>query len=249
MTESDYYGIIRDEKEISGKKLKEGGEVYNIDNAWLNALFSLGARDKDQVKAAFEEIVGKYREPNRSYHTYDSHMLWTFTEWEDLEEETFWEDLGDQVNQNIIFVALILHDVIYDSSRTDNEQRSADYAYELLKRLGVSEKYCVEVRDIIVVTDHKTAPSSIEGQVLADLDLLILGSSWAVFCDYERAIRMEYAQYDDSAYVKGRIEFLKSMLAKDSLFYTTRFRDFYEGSARRNMRALVGLLEAHGILE
>ena len=82
-------------------------------------------------------------------------------------------------------LAAWLHDVIYDSRASDNEERSAEYAHNVLKRLGVSRDVREEVARLILLTrTHETSPDDTDGQILLDADLAILGEDEAAYDAY-----------------------------------------------------------------
>mgnify|MGYP001154673131 CR=1 FL=1 len=53
---------------------------------------------------------------------------------------------------------------------------------------------------------------------------------------YARAIRREYAQFDDATYSKGRAAALQRLLSSRTLYRTPQFRAKYEQQARANLR-------------
>jgi predicted metal-dependent HD superfamily phosphohydrolase len=72
-----------------------------------------------KAHCTFEEVREKYAQSGRFYHTLDH-----------IENglETV-ERLGSHArNQNAVKLAAWLHDVVYESRATDNEERSADHA-------------------------------------------------------------------------------------------------------------------------
>src|SRR5262249_36909343 len=76
---------------------------------------------------AFAALVKQYASPGRYYHTLD-HI----------------RQVIDTINQlrniasdlTVVLLAGWFHDVIYDPRAKDNEELSADYAREVLERLG-----------------------------------------------------------------------------------------------------------------
>ncbi|MEI7688399.1 MAG: hypothetical protein WCL32_25610, partial [Planctomycetota bacterium] len=74
------------------------------------------AVDPIQARPAFDEVSYRYSEPGRFYHTSDHVQAVLGTV----------ESLGSSAqNLNAVKLAVWLHDVIYDSKASDNEERSA----------------------------------------------------------------------------------------------------------------------------
>ena len=87
------------------------------------------AVDPSLADRAFEDVCRHYAGPGRFYHTLDHvrNVLETV------------ESLGSQArNLNAVKLATWLHDVIYDSKASDNEERSADYAERLCENFSIS---------------------------------------------------------------------------------------------------------------
>ena len=96
---------------------------------WHNLLCAW-AETPSLADEVFEDIRRHYAVPGRFYHTLDhvGAMLDTV------------ESLGSHArNLNAVTLATWLHDVIYDSKASDNEERSAEYAERLCERLAIPE--------------------------------------------------------------------------------------------------------------
>ena len=88
------------------------------------------AVDHRLADRAFEDVCKHYAEPDRHYHTLE-HVRQVL--------ETV-DVLGSHArNLNAVKLAAWLHDVIYDSRASDNEERSADYAERLCEHLCVPD--------------------------------------------------------------------------------------------------------------
>ena len=72
-------------------------------------------------------------------------------------------------------------------------------------------------------------------QLIADIDLSILGKPLEEFDAYERAIRREYAHVIEHDFAAGRARFLRGLLARPRIYATEAFARRYEDSARRNL--------------
>src|SRR5262249_11711100 len=137
------------------------------------------------VIATFGEMVARYAEPQRHYHTLD-HVL------EVLGEIDALVDLASDAAP--VRFAGFLHDVVYDPTRHDNEAVSAQFAREMLARLSVPEAAIDETARLIELTaGHAVGATDRNGAVLADADLAILAAAPARYERYARGVRMEYS--------------------------------------------------------
>ena len=172
---------------------------------------------------AFEEISRHYASPGRFYHTLD-HI----------------RDVVDRVethaahtrNLNAVKLAAWLHDVIYDSRASDNEELSAAYAQELCKKLSIPDGPLVA--SLILKTKTHDAGNDPDAQVLTDADLAILGTSDWAYRDYADKIRQEYAWVPENDYRLGRTRALQRFLARPKIFHLL---EDLEEPARRNTMA------------
>lgn len=143
--------------------------------------------------------------------------------------------------------AIWLHDAVYDSRRSDNEEQSALLAAEMLldradpQRL---ERIAAMIRATATHTlpDFDDAENARDAALFLDMDLAILGAPAADFDAYEEAIRREYDWVDEAGWRKGRAAVLERFLARKHIFHTAAFRQRFAAQARSNVkRSLAGL--------
>jgi predicted metal-dependent HD superfamily phosphohydrolase len=177
-------------------------------------------------------VVAAWSEPHRHYHTLE-HL----SECLQLVDEPAVHALLERPAE--VEAALLFHDLIYDTTRSDNEERSADEAVQLLEAVGgIAPEVCARIAALIRSTKSHVA-SSPDGAVLLDLDLAILGASPARFAAYEAQIRQEYVWVPDDAYAAGRGRVLAGFAARPRLYTTPLLHDRLERQARANLsRAL-----------
>jgi predicted metal-dependent HD superfamily phosphohydrolase len=181
----------------------------------------------------FGELEAAYRAPGRHYHDL-RHVHHCLKEAQLVSDRL--------VDPTTVIAAIFYHDAVYDPTRSDNEERSADLAEGHLRALGKSRAFIVEVRELILDTRHQVSPESNDGQYLVDIDLAILGAPAAEFDGYERAIRQEYAHVPEDAFRAGRAKILQSFVDRPRIYGTDVFHDRYEGAARANLaRSLAAL--------
>src|SRR5690349_19345215 len=147
---------------------------------WLGLVQPFGAEETAAL-GVFDKIVAAYSEPGRFYHTLGHiwHVLKTTRELQKLAH-----------NWPVVQFAAWFHDVIYDSQAKDNEEKSAEYARQVLQKLNIPPKIIDLTANLIICTKaHRAEPGDIDAQILLDADLAILGSSPESYQKYTKAIR------------------------------------------------------------
>jgi predicted metal-dependent HD superfamily phosphohydrolase len=191
-------------------------------------LLGAWAVERALADRTFEEIRGHYAEPGRFYHTLD-HV-------HDVLDTV--EFLGTSaLNLNAVRLAAWLHDVIYDSRATDNEERSADYAERLCRELSVPEGRVVAA--LILKTKGHDAGHDPDAQVLLDADLAVLGADESAYRKYAEQIRLEYAWVPEADYRAARRQVLTNFLTRPRIYH---FLSDLEEPARRNIAAEIARL-------
>jgi predicted metal-dependent HD superfamily phosphohydrolase len=208
--------------------------MTHIDH-WVETWSELGVSDSPALRRLHGDVLRRYSESHRHYHT-AQHLAECFEKVRDI------ICLAERPAE--VIVGLWFHDVIYDTRRHDNEERSADWAGDAARELGASAESAQRIHGLIMFTRHAAAPVGIDAQVLVDADLSILGAEPARFQEYETQVRREYGWVPDAMFWPGRARILKELLGRPHLFCTPRFRERYEARARRNLqRSLVDLEE------
>lgn len=194
---------------------------------WYDLLQSW-AVNPTQADQKFDDISHAYAGPGRFYHTLD-HVLAVLGTVEDL--------AANAKNLDAVKLAAWLHDVIYDSKASDNEERSAEYAVRLCQEISIPEGQ--RVATLIRRTKTHDAGGDVDAQVLLDADLAILGASECDYRAYAENIRRECAWVPDEDYRAGRRKLLEMFLARPTIFH---FLGQHEEPARRNMDAEIDRL-------
>jgi predicted metal-dependent HD superfamily phosphohydrolase len=182
------------------------------------------AVDPSQADRTFEELREHYAEPCRFYHTLNhiGAML-----------ETVASLASFARNLNAVTLAVWLHDVIYDSQASDNEERSAEYAGQLCEKLSIPGGRVVAFL-ILKTKTHEAGDDDTDSQVLIDADLAILGASESAYRAYAEKIRQEYAWVPEPDYRIGRRQVLERFLTRPRVFHLLAHQ---EKPARRNIAA------------
>lgn len=201
-------------------------DINFLKRQWDN-LSSFYTSDKSLKNNLFQIIRKKYSEKSRFYHNL-SHVSMLLFLYESLSNQT--------QNHHVIEFSIWLHDVIYDTKRTDNESESAKMASEILAKLNVNTGAIELVKDLILATtDHNGRSLSSDAKLFLDMDLAILGMDEEIYKIYSQAIRKEYAWVSESAYRKGRTQVLQSFLERDRIYFTDEMKAKYEEQARKNI--------------
>ena len=201
---------------------------------WVKTWCELGARDSPELRRLHDDVLGRYSEPHRHYHTYQ-HLAECFEKVQDI------ISLAEHPAE--VNIALWFHDVIYDTQRRDNEERSADWARSAAEEFGAGAESAQRIYNLIMFTRHAAEPVGIDAQVLVDADLSILGTRPARFQEYEAQVRSEYGWVPDTMFRSNRAKILKEFQGRRHLYSTAHFRETYEAQARRNIQHSLENLE------
>lgn len=191
---------------------------------WHSAWQEAGASHPDDI--TFHRILTCYSEPHRKYHTVQ-HLRECFAHLEQL------RSIADRPVE--VELALWFHDAIYNTSRKDNEIRSARWARDTALSSDLPMETAERIYDLVLVTKHNESPVGGDAEVLVDVDLGILGSEPNRFDEYEDQIREEYSWVPRPLYRIERRKILQGFGNRQFIYYTTRFRELYEAQARDNI--------------
>lgn len=176
----------------------------------------------------WSEISTNYSKSSRYYHNLE-HL-------EDLHSQLTNEKSKIE-NWQVILFTLFYHDIVYKSTKKDNEEKSAELALKRMTQIGVNKKHIKLCFDQIIATKtHEPNPNS-DTNFFTDADLSILGRESSQYKIYCKNIRKEYSIYSDFLYNKGRKKVINHFLSMDSIFKTDEFNSQYERQARKNLKA------------
>jgi len=146
-------------------------------------------------------------------------------------------------NSYTVLMALLFHDIVYDPEAhrpLANETASWKLAEQLC---SFKELESAVIKSHILHTSHNyTGDKDADTDYVCDIDMAILGYSDSEFNHYEANIRREYAFASDAQYQTGRVNFLKTLSAKERIFNTDYFYKKYEASAKANIARLINQL-------
>lgn len=189
-------------------------------------------------KTTKAELCALYRAPDRHYHGL-SHI------------EALLALVGEHraalADPEAVEAAIWFHDAIYDSTRKDNELKSAELAVAQLSGKVEPERLqriakMIEATATHRVPDFADEAARQDAALFLDMDLSILGAPAAEFDAYEQAVRQEYGWVDEQRWRAGRAAVLKKFLTRPHIFHTEIFRGSHERQARENIARSIARL-------
>lgn len=151
----------------------------------------------DAVRA---EVIAALTAPTRHWHGLTHHAL--------MLEAVARDAPGPAARRRLIW-ATLLHDLVYDATATDNEERSADRARALVP----AEDRDAVAAMILATKRHDLAVADAETRILLTADLSVLWSDPDLYAFYAQGIRAEYAHVPAAAYRTGRAAVLTHLEA------------------------------------
>ncbi|WP_047790533.1 HD domain-containing protein [Tenacibaculum mesophilum] len=203
-----------------------------LKNTFLNLLATY-SNDNSFNILLWQEIEEHYTSKKRHYHTLEhlENLLFQLT------------PIRTKISSwNTILFTLFYHDVIYNSLKNNNEEKSAELAAKRMNQLSIPNKVIENCFSQILATkSHKTSENS-DTNYFTDADLSILGQSWEVYTQYYKNVRKEYAVYPNIIYNSGRKKALLHFLTMENIFKTEYFYQKFEETARKNIQKEIELL-------
>lgn len=176
----------------------------------------LTERQKPQADFILDETLQAYADEARAYHTL-THIADCLQKLEPYKDRSDYREL---------WLALLWHDLVYDTHATDNEEQSADRASDYMWLLGLSKRWTVS-RLILATKTHK--PEQEDEALVCDIDMSILAEDAEVYDAYSEGIAKEYGWVDAEAYRTGRARVLETLMGDGQVF---RHPDFVHLSAK-----------------
>jgi predicted metal-dependent HD superfamily phosphohydrolase len=178
-----------------------------------------------------DELVRAYSAPDRHYHNL-AHI--------EAMLALMGEHAGVLSDPTSVEAAIWFHDVVYDTHRHDNEDRSAELAAERLAGL-LSPDRIERIASMIRATADHVVPESFDEAVrrdcalFLDMDLGVLGGTPDEFATYEEAVRREYGWVPEALWTEGRRKVVAGFLARPAIYASPPFRASHEMAARENL--------------
>ena len=188
--------------------------------------------DPGSVFAAGADLLRRWGEPHRRYHT-TTHLVELFWALEEVEEGGELDAREGALGR----VAAWVHDAVYAvPDPGDNESRSAALGVEVLQRIGFRDEDVAVVDALVRASERHELP--VGGGLAAafhDADLWVLAAPADRFDGYCQQVREEYAMVPDAAYRQGRSDILRPFLERDRIYATRLGHAAWEPRARANL--------------
>ena len=206
-----------------------------LQNKWRR-LLKLFEIDENIINQTFIEIATVYECQGRYYHNL-KHIKEVLEIIENLYSKY-------KLDASLQFAAWF-HDIVYDTQAHNNEEKSAEYARNLLSLLNIPSSTIDNTCRLILTTKHhKASKDDLESQILLDADLAILGCNPKRYCEYMLGIRQEYGWAPEKEYSTKRSEVLQKFLERARIFSTLELYQQLELIARNNIKAEIIALES-----
>ena len=212
----------------------------HIDDALLSSLNARWAQVMPDHPEMGAELIRRYAEPHRRYHTLD-HLESVLSRVDELASGR--EDLY------LVRLAAWFHDAIYDMPPREltNEEASARLAIRTLARAGLEQEDLTQVARLVRLTEsHVPGSRDREGELLCDADLAILAAPPAAYEAYVRDVREEYAWVPDQQFLAGRLQVLTNLAGRE-LFRTGKGRRLIPAARANLEREMAALIERLGV--
>jgi predicted metal-dependent HD superfamily phosphohydrolase len=193
------------------------------------------AGDSETSRTEWASLVDAWSQPHRRYHDL-AHLAAVLGVVAQLE--------ASATDPAAVRLAAWYHDVVYDPTRTDNEQVSAERALAGLRGLVPDERRAEVERLVLLTAGHDPAPDDVNGAVLCDADLAVLAGPPQAYAAYASAVREEYAHLSDDDFIRGRIAVLEHLVSLPALYRTPEAADQWTATAAANLTAELSLLRA-----
>ena len=192
--------------------------------------------DESLASKFWSEIEENYSNRKRHYHT--------LTHLENLLQ--ILTPIKAKINDwDTLLFTLFYHDVVYNATKSDNEEKSAELAVSRMKTIGVADNRDnrIEKCQTLILATKKHLPSTdSDTNYFTDADLSVLGQDWETYNNYYKNVRKEYAIYPNILYNVGRKKVLKHFLAMDRIYKTDYFYHEFEQKAKENLERELRLL-------
>jgi predicted metal-dependent HD superfamily phosphohydrolase len=193
------------------------------------------AGDSPVSRTEWAALVAAWSEPHRRYHGL-AHLAAVLGLVGQLSDAA--------ADPAAVRLAAWYHDAVYDPTRSDNEQVSAQRARAGLRGLVPDERIHAVERLVLLTAGHDPEPGDADGAVLCDADLAVLASPPDAYASYASAVRAEYGHLSDEAFTAGRTAVLERLLALPALYRLPAVAAEWTPRAQANVTAELALLRS-----
>lgn len=180
------------------------------------------------------DLMTCWNEPQRRYHN-ETHLRSVLRAVDALEAD------GETFDSTAVRLAAWLHAAVFDPAGSENNEKSALLAERRLDPAAPVEEVARLIR---LMGGHRVDVGDLNGAVLSDADLAVLGADPETYDTYAADVRHEFAHVPGERFVAGRVAALEGLLERRSVFFTRAGRDMWEKQAHANLNRELGMLRA-----
>jgi len=154
------------------------------------------------IKVDYNTLLSMWNESHRYYHN-QTHLL----------------DLIDKINErkselsereyDKLMLCSVFHDIIYDPTKTDNEEKSAEF---FIERCSVISDDHLEIKQMILDTKEHN-PTTPLSETFSEMDMSIVEADIEKLYEWESGVSKEFSFAGDM-YKPHRVKFLEKMMDK-----------------------------------
>ena len=182
--------------------------------------------DLPLILTLWNEIDKEYSHSSRHYHTL-LHLENIILQLEAIRKEI--------ADWDTVLYATFYHDIVYRSTKSNNEEKSAGVAAKRLSEINFPQDKISKCVGMILATKKHLYTGVNDTDLFTDADLSILGQPWEQYTVYFNQVRKEYSIFPDLIYIPGRKKVLNHFLRMDRIFKSTYFYDKLEVQAKENL--------------
>jgi pantetheine-phosphate adenylyltransferase len=159
--------------------------------------------DKWNIKINYNVLLSMWNESHRHYHN-QNHLLDVINQINESKSQ-----FESQKDYEKMILCALFHDCVYDPTRNDNEEKSAEF---FLNCCQEKNAYIFDIKQMILDTKTHEAATALSEKFNA-IDMSIVERDFDQLLEWEKAIHEEYKVYGET-YKDGRLQFLESLLDK-----------------------------------
>lgn len=158
-----------------------------------------------KIKADVNMLLDMWNESHRHYHNLEHLNDLVLQINEDFAQGKFNESFKDK-----LLITALFHDIVYEPSRQDNEERSSQFFEELCE--DKKQMFVTEVKQAILDTKTHNSQNKLS-ETFNKYDMNIVERDFDSLLRWEEGIHEEYKSFGEQ-YKTGRLQFLESLLDK-----------------------------------
>lgn len=173
-----------------------------------------------------------YTQPHRTYHNM-THIMECLTELENFPSSSL--DGFTYRDIQIVEKTIWYHDAVYNPYSKENERQSAlllqegSWYADMINKLVRNAIWATARHH---VTQNDLSPAT---KVMLDIDLSGFGKSTSECLENGENVRREYYKTNDTDFYTGRLNFLRTIRKRESLYYTDYFKEKYHMQSQKNL--------------